>query len=192
MMPRNKKRGFTLLEMIVTLSVFMIMTTIMISSNRNTTKTVVLNTLANQVISVIRQSESYALTKPALSIGNYPPYGVYFSTGSPSSFILFKDTNKDHLYTEGESLQNLTFQPGFTIAKLCVNMKKNNKTPTTCTSVTNIDVSFTRPYPEPTITTTTSTVGEIPFTDVEIILSSGAGNIQKTIVVWVTGQLAIE
>jgi type II secretory pathway pseudopilin PulG len=187
-----KNKGVTIIEVLVTLSVFVMVSTSIVANYRNSTKSVILNTLAHQIITEIRYAQTYATANIIDSSGGTLPYGVFFSSASPNSFIVFADKNKDGLYNAGTDTLINTFKlkNNNTISNLCVNLKK---TPPVCNilSPNTLNITFVRPYPEPIIKTGVGDpVSGAPYGDAEITLSSGL--LQKTIVIWKTGQLAIE
>jgi prepilin-type N-terminal cleavage/methylation domain-containing protein len=185
----KNKKGYTLLELIVVIAIFSMVTSSLVMNYRGSTRAVLLNTLAHRIVSEFRQAQTYALGNVDKT-SNFLPYGVFASTNNTSSIIFFGDTSKNKKYEAGELVETLRFNTGNVITKLCVNMKKDGRDPSNCTSVTELHVTYTRPYPEPTIVPTPSVAGA-PYADAEIIISTGTG-ITKTIVVWMTGQLAIE
>jgi hypothetical protein len=166
---------------------FTLVTTSLVVNYRSATKGVVLNTLAYRITSEVRRAQTYALGNINNSgVGLLVPYGVYFNTATPRDVVLFADVNKSRKYDAGDVLiETLGLNAGNSVSGLCVNMKK---LPANCT-VTSLSVTFLRPYPEPTISPNIA-VGA-PYGDADIKISTDSG-LEKTIVVWATGQLAIE
>ena len=186
---RQKKRGFTLIELIVTIGTFALLTTSLVGNMRNTTKSVVLNNLANRVVTEIRGAQNYSLSSVSVG-GAFVPYGVSFDAATPKSFVFFMDKNGNGQYDAPTELINtLQLQIGNTITKVCVNMKADNLTPSNCTQApqSKMNITFKRPYPEPFFLP----AGTPPYSDIDIVLSSDSG-LQKTVIVWITGQLAIQ
>lgn len=193
---RHKNRGFTIFELLVTLSMFTLLSTLMIANYRSSTKGLLLNTLAHQIITEVRHAQTFA-TANVSNAGIYSPYGIFFDINVPKSFTLFSDfgSPRNKIYDGGaELVQNFSLKGGNTISKLCVNMKKDNKTTADCTEVPRLHVTFTRPYPEPTFRATDASnviVGPPTITDVDVVLSSDTGQ-QKTLIIWIMGQIVIE
>jgi hypothetical protein len=159
---------------------------------RSSTKGIILNTLTQQIVTEVRHAQTYSLANVNTTIGasEFQAYGVYFNITTPNSVILFTDLNKNTIYDGGiELINTFTIKNQNKISKICVNMKADNKNPSNCTSSPNvfINATFTRPYPEPILS---SNLLAAP-TDVDIILQTDTG-IQKTVVIWVTGQIAVE
>ena len=147
-----------------------------------------LNTLAQRVVTELRQAQTYALGNVSRTATTFFPYGVYFDASENDTLRFFVDLNSNGKYQPNELVETIKLNPGNTISKLCVNMEKEVKTIANCTSVSKLNVVFTRPYPEPMLD---STPPNPPYGDAEIILSSDNGA-TKTVIVWMTGQLAIE
>ena len=177
------------MEMIVVISIFTMLTASMVMNLRTSTKTMMLKTLAERIVTELRQAQTYSLGNVKGSAATFGiPYGVNFNTATNNTIIFFRDDSGDGTYNSGTDtlIETVKFNTGNTITGICVNLKKNGA----CTAVNVLDVTFTRPYPEPEISSASCSAGS-PCGDAEITLTSDNGT-TKTIVVWMTGQLAIE
>ena len=177
------------MELIVVISIFSMITMSLVSNYHSSTKTLVLNTLARQIVTEIRRTQTFAMGNVKAS-SLFPSYGLYADMSNPNSLIFFVDLNGNHLYDGGAELaETIKFSNANYISDLRVNMKKD---PPNGTSVTKLTIVFTRPYPEPAFIPTPIVSGA-PYSDGEIILSgTGSSAPTKTIVLWITGQLAVE
>jgi hypothetical protein len=200
MRQKQKNRGFTVFELLVTTSVFMFMTVSIISNYRSSTKGLLLNTLAHQIITEIRHAQTFALAN--VYTGAFLSHGIYFDKSVPEAFLIFSDLPAvpgtlvgNKTYDAGELEQNFLIRKGNTISKLCVNMKKDGVVnPANCTTADKLHITFTRPYPEPTIRATGVAAAPptgLPYADAEIFLSSDNGQ-QKIVIISLTGQISIE
>jgi prepilin-type N-terminal cleavage/methylation domain-containing protein len=156
---RSKLRGFTLIEMMVVISIFVIITGVVLAnvpSFRNKTS---LDLVAEEVALAIRQTQVYGIgTKTfSQSATSFPSYGAYFSPGLlPNGFILFGDTQPagpplgDNHYNSGvncqiaagsECLEKFALTGGIIIDKLQACSDEN-----TCqaTALTELDILFQR------------------------------------------------
>lgn len=158
-------RGFTLVELLISVAIFVVMTTLLIAKYGNFNQSVLLTDLAYDVALVVRTAQTYGLSVANVTGGPNAqfqyPYGVDFSTvtqgvgdadsSNPSSkrVILFADVDSNGIYKSvsngGLDLAQNTYNitRSATVTTLCVGMDSN-----TCnTSVSQLDVSFKRPDP---------------------------------------------
>jgi prepilin-type N-terminal cleavage/methylation domain-containing protein len=110
----KKNKGFTYVELIVVLSIFAIMTSLIMFNYGAYQAQVDIKVMANDIALKIVQAQKNAVNglDNGLAFTGKPSYGVYFpGTGSTSdtSFIYFADLNNNHLYNEGSlSTVNIT------------------------------------------------------------------------------------
>ncbi|MEK7641898.1 MAG: prepilin-type N-terminal cleavage/methylation domain-containing protein [Patescibacteria group bacterium] len=95
-------RAFTLVELLVSIGIFALMTALIVVKYGNFNNSILLTNLAYDVAGTVRTAQTYGLSVRSTSAGVLPSaYGVYFnrsdSTGSactppnPSQYILFAD-----------------------------------------------------------------------------------------------------
>ncbi len=188
------KKGFTIIELVVTVSVFVLLSAVLLGNYRSTTRSLSLNTLANLVSTEIRQAQSREIGSTYLN--EMKASGVSFDMTYPNSYMSFADSSalgnnrNDNLDPScgGECKERMTIKSGSSISQLCGNIKKNR----TCTPVNSLHIAFLRPNPEPTITGVDTSNNILPFSDAEIMITSSDGSITKTIVVWSTGLITVE
>lgn len=92
---QNKQSGMTYLELIIVLSIFTVISTIVIFSYREFQAKVDIKNLANEIALKIVEAQK-ASTSGKLSILTSSPtwkpaYGVYFNTATPAQFVYFTD-----------------------------------------------------------------------------------------------------
>ncbi len=92
------KKGFTLVELLVTITIFVILTGVVLFSQNRFNSTIFLTNLAYDVALTVRQAQTYGVNiknfvtfSESNFTDNFIPYGVHFETSSPTSFILFAD-----------------------------------------------------------------------------------------------------
>lgn len=200
---QNKKypraiAGFTLVELVVTISIFVLLSVVALVNFRQVDNSLVLQNVAHQVALVARKAQISGISVQGISAGAvtlFPSYGINFDTSRNTSFVLFSDTTVINKLFDGvcpkalptdECAQRYTLAQGYTIKQLCGNQKTGGAL-ATC-ALTRLDVSFTRPNPDALII---GNGGTGPFSDAEVVIQSKAGA-TKTIVVWTTGQISIE
>jgi len=92
---KNKNSGFTLVELLVTISIFVILTGIVVFNQGKFNSTILLTNLAYDTALNIREAQTYGVNVKEFNGENkFVPYGVHFSTTDPlyyKSFILFAD-----------------------------------------------------------------------------------------------------
>ena len=153
--------GFTLVELLVTITIFVILTGIVLFNQTKFNSTILLTNLAYDTALTIRQAQTYGINiKEFNGSGNFLPYGVHFETGANNkSFILFADTS----YVQGTDLVHVFASPtqatcltaygcvsrynitrGNYISKLCSTGPARSED---CT-VTKLDILFQRPNPD--------------------------------------------
>jgi len=198
------QKGFTLIELIVTVSVFVLLSVSLLGNYRATTRSLSLNTLAGIVASDIRQAQAFEIGGVAgVTTNDTDPSGISFTSAFNTSYQLFTDSLNPTTYNyqndnaasascSGECRERMIIRGGSKVSKLCVNMKRNGLTPATCTSLQKLHITFKRPDPEPLRFTADN--GTITWMghDAEIILASEDGTLTKVVTVWSTGLVTVE
>ncbi len=97
----DKERGMTYVELIVVLSIFSVMTSIILFNYGQFQENVDIKILANDIASKVVEAQDSAvsgvLNTSALS-GWKPQYGMYFDLSSNKTFTYFADTNSNSSY----------------------------------------------------------------------------------------------
>lgn len=145
-------KGFTLVELMVVLTIIVIISTVVITSQSSFNKTLILANTAYDIALSIRSAQTYGIGSRAVGTTVNAGHGIRFQSNPSSSFIFFADTSPtapcsqpncksgDHTYTNGSDsvVQTYTLGNGMTISKLCVD--------STC-NLSSLDVVFERPNP---------------------------------------------
>ncbi len=178
----RQKRGFTMIELIVTISILVIITTSIFIKYPTFRQNISLKRTAQEVALTIRQAQVYGLStkefQPETSI--FSGYGVHFESGT-DSFILFADADNDKTYDgASENVQVFQIQTGDKIADLCGNE---------ICGVMKMDIVFYLTNPPVSITADSIL---LPFgSDAGVVIISLQGQ-TKTISVLPSGQIAVE
>jgi len=148
----------------VVLAIIGVVTSIVFSNQGSFNKTIILANTAYDVALSLRSAESYGVGGRAIGAITNAGYGMHFQNSSPESFVLFADIYPgslcagakpdckigDHVYTSGSDqfIQTYTLGNGITVSNLCAYSGNN----TSCSSVSSLDIVFTRPNPDAFIT----------------------------------------
>lgn len=146
-------RGFTLVELIVSIGIFVMMTALLVAKYGNFNQSVLLTNLAYDVALSVRTAQTYGLSvsKSDKTGGKSQfqyPYGVRFSTvqGENTKVILFADTDPivspDFVYTNNDSVISAYNMTRGTISSICAGADSTN-----CQVYNKIDITFKRPDP---------------------------------------------
>jgi len=103
------KKGFTIIELLVALGVFVVVTAMVVANFRAGGRSDELRIAAETLISNLRKAQNMSLSGQ-LTNGSSPPggYGVYFKLSDTDRYIIFADLNGDLGYTAGEALPDGT------------------------------------------------------------------------------------
>lgn len=206
-----KNRGFTILELLVSLTIFAIMTALLLSKYGTFNQGVILTNLAYDIALTIRNAQMYGLNvkSSGRTVNDFSnPYGVYFDTSTAASKILvtsFIDLkqgnmyNPDNLYNNSQAdinpatgmpyefLTSSTIKNGGYIGSIrtCNNYKCTNPI-----TRTNVSIVFKRPKPDALIYTNPNTFFN-GFQKVMIDVKSSDGN-TRTITVTDNGEISVD
>ncbi len=206
------KKGFTLLELLVSISIFAFMTTLLVAKYGTFNQGILLKNLAYDVALTIRNAQSYGLnvrsapTADARYSGEFNlPYGVYFNMSSAidrnhpalnvpynKEIIFFVDRDGNDFYSGvTEDISVSTIKRGSQVYSMCVGADS-----TDCVGVDNnfkpeVSVLFKRPNPNAIISTGPGLRG---YTYFELRLLPNDLNQTKMIkvIVYGTGQISVK
>jgi prepilin-type N-terminal cleavage/methylation domain-containing protein len=184
----NTQAGMTYVELIVVLSIFAIMSSIVLFNYNGFQAKVDIKNLANDIALQVVQAQKSAmagelppaLQMPYVSSNWKPSYGVYFDSKNPTSFIYFVDLGQTKSYDGG------TICPGNDCLDQ-LNINKGNKIsqiiafyPSSQTSLQDLSVTFTRPDSGATLTSVGAGLGNVSYVQVNITSSDSttSANVQ--------------
>lgn len=198
------KKGFTLVEMLVAVAIFTMMSAIILYNYPEFNNASALDNLAHQIALSIREAQVYGISVRQTQSG-YAGYGIFVDRSAPNSFILFTDKDNSKTYDEaaGEMVSQFTINAGNFIQDLCYNLQSstysvNSSKIATCGSQT-LTIVFTRPDPDAFISVIDRNGIAVPAygsatspnVSGEIVLSSNRGTYRKIIQVYTTGQITV-
>jgi len=214
------QKGMTLVELMVVLSIFVMVTGLTIFDYKNFQSNVSIQNLSSDISLAIRKAQSYAIGSHGNGAGsNFSlAYGVHFDTtttpasplyGSNKSFIMFIDstlnTPPDILYdlppinsttcngVANECSEMLSIVTADSISNIYIN---GSSTPVAAGK--SLDISFKRPNPDAVFclrNTGQSFCDTVNISNVAIEISNGLtapNNRIRTVSVWNTGQISIK
>ncbi|MES2007000.1 MAG: hypothetical protein V4436_02750 [Patescibacteria group bacterium] len=195
------------MELLVVISIMLILTSIFILQQNRFNSSTLLRSLAYSVALSVRQAQVYGTSIRENVVGAFDSttnpaakaYGIYLSSGSTGSYILFADANNDGQYTSGENVQVFTLNSGYTISKFCATTGGGTQR---CfiaggsSAITNLTILFKRPNPDSCFATSVSTnacqTGAVPtetYSSGYIQVKSGSDT--RSVNMTLTGQITV-
>lgn len=202
---KYNKEGFTLVEMMVVIGIFLIVTGVILINVPNFREKTSVDLVAQDLAVTIRSSQVFGIGTKAIGDSSVA-YGVYLSTeaSKKGQFVLFADLpdsdgKTDLIYnpstdgttcgqtsTECQSLYSLN---GFNIVGINI---YSNDSPNPI-PLSDINISFLRPKSNPRFCTSSGNpCPEDGISKAEIIVESLKEKKQKEVVVYANGQIAVQ
>ena len=201
---RTNTKGFTLLEVMVTLSIMTVILTVILLNQSSYTEKVQLANLADQMTLTLTQMQSYGIAVKEIEPGSEDfsaAYGISLSilpSGDETVYLAFADKDRDGRYDgnwncstggSSECLEKVVMSPGNFIDAICLIEEDGDEN---CIDPQRVDISFLRPNTEAIITTYTSN-GQVMDTSnaqgVKISLQSPSA-FERLVVVYKVGQIS--
>ena len=196
-------RGFSLIEMMVVLSIFVIMMAVVLANLPSFREKTTLDLIAQEIAITIRQAQVYGLGTRSFGVNVFPSFGIYFNQGvlGTRSFVLYADSDGGGSYDPDtgcgeavtECVEEFLILGGVAIKTaegLVVCNDNNCGTPTIITETEDLAINFTRPYPEAEFVVDGSVN---PGSYAKIIIESTRNpSQQREIQVWSTGQISVK
>jgi prepilin-type N-terminal cleavage/methylation domain-containing protein len=196
---RRFKKGFTLIEFMLAVAIFVILTSLISVNARKFGTNVLITNLAHEIAVTIRQAQVYGIGARNSGAGNFSrSYGLHIDSHSLNTYILFVDLNGDNSYDTGantatgcrpnmECLSMWRIDQENVISNFCV----GNASCLSAGLVDAMDIIFKRPNPEPIVYGYLSGVKSAPNLVGSISVVSPQG-IFKTVSVLASGQVSVQ
>ncbi|MBI4812210.1 prepilin-type N-terminal cleavage/methylation domain-containing protein [Candidatus Falkowbacteria bacterium] len=116
---QKSQRGFTLIELIVSISVIAMMSGLFLANYHSANKRSELASAAQKTASDIRLAQQFSLG--ANEFNGAPPaggWGIYFDESSPDSYIIFADIDENRNYDSGEEHARVNLPVGVSIEEI--------------------------------------------------------------------------
>lgn len=161
------KKGFTLIEMLVVITIIGVVSAIVVTSQKSFERSVVLTNTAYDIALSVREAQAFGFsgksaTNVSTDIGNYA-YGIDFDMSKPMIYTLFADTKSVSQTQKCHKIEKITGSPNqkigdcyfsggdtvvkksgidnsVAISKICV-----TSATVICKKKGQLDISFTRP-----------------------------------------------
>lgn len=186
----SPRRGFTLIELMVTMAIFVIMTALIMARYNSFYSGTIFTNIAYDIALTIRQAQTYGIS---VKVGDRNPstfgsaYGVAFQLGTGNkNFILYRDIDGRGYTNDMTDPPESTYsiKQGAYISYMCVGTSA-----VACTSTGKLSIIFLRPNPEPQICgVDTSDCG---YKYAEITITAGDEVTKKKVIVNPVGQVSI-
>lgn len=198
----KNNKGFTLIELIVVISIFAILSSIMVFNYGSFKSSLSIQNLADDIALSVRKAQGYAIGVHGYGISNSfdSGYGVHFSTaestagsvsgnvGSNKSFILFANINNDKEYDSSPSCGDPTSSTECLEVLSITSADEIKEILLGSTSVATLDIMFKRPNPEPKFYVNGSYDASISSVKIKISNDNG---ISKIITISNVGQISV-
>lgn len=188
--PYSAKRGFTLVELLVTIGIFIFMTSVVLAKYRSFSTNSDFSNVVEGLVLSLREAQVYGVgskTAGGISCGSPASpfncaYGIYLSkaSGSNGSYTVFVDVDKDGLYTASDMVVQ-TVSLGNTSDILISDITING------INTDTLAVTFKRPNPDAIIN------GDINNTSASITIKKGTtGTNSNTVNITSSGQISVQ
>ena len=201
--PQTVSRGYTLVELVVVVGIFMIVSSVILANYPSFSRKVSVQNLAHQIALEIRQAQVYGLSVKETTAGSaiFPGYGVYFTPADNSSFVLYSDGNNNKKYDYAgedcsspsniECLEKVRIASGDNIRDICVTTASGAEKCATGGELDYLNIAFVRPDPDANITGTYG-VADTIYQSAKILVEPPKKDFYKSVIVWSTGQISVQ
>lgn len=192
--------GFTLIELIVTLTIVIFATGLVMIRYVSFNSSVLLNSLAYQIAFDLRETQSLAISVRGSNAGFREEYGMHFDITTPNQYLLFQDSDQSVstdgyiLYDDDEVVGNpIIVDPRFTIVDLCVTSLGGARS---CHSETDgsfpqfITIAFARPDFDAIMYG--DGVGVLGKAEIVVGAGDATDEITRTVTVTQNGQITVQ
>ena len=201
---RNTRRGFSIIELMISISIFTILTTSFLAGYNRFNKRISVDTLAHQIGQWVRDAQISAMgTRKTVGGTNFPGYGLHFDIASSTQFIYFADLNNNRRYDAGgtcgnagvECEQVITLLQGNSIQSLFGDTSPGNSVTSLCSPYDTssvFDITFRRPNPDATINGDLNGVSFPQSYSVARISVISPSGYTRVVEIWITAQVSIQ
>ncbi len=201
------QKGFTLIELMVTMSISVVIMSVVIFSYSKFNDRLALTSSAQEIAITIRQAQANGVNVKESKVGTgqfVSGYGIFFNpartgyAGDPTHYTVFVDTNANNVYDTGngcgssstECVETGTIRGGVTVFAVC--NSTNNCSTDVVSLFASMTIMFIRPNPDATMNFITSSGAvQSNIGSGRILLKSPQGS-QLNVVVQSTGQVSIQ
>lgn len=184
---RHFKTGFTLIEMLVSVSIVVIFSTIILANQRRFESSLTTKSLAYEIALVFRQAQVFSLAVRGSGSSFEVAHGVHFDRSTPDAFFLYVDENDNARYDSGTDtiVERFSLRGGGQIADLCVESVSPR-----C-ALESLDVVYERPDPDANITSFDGVTRRTGHSDANVRIRSPYG-VERVVRVTLPGQISVQ
>jgi len=186
------KAGFTLVELLVTIVIFVLVTGVVLVNANKFDNSVLLNNLTYDVALTIKQAQSYGANVKENNLGSFDtPYGVYFNLGqSTTSFVLFTNNSSTtgsvtSCGVPSDCVQRYTMRNGIYISDICTSF---NNGPCNDPATGQLSMVFVRPK----LTAYIYADKSAQLQDYAKITLSSANDVTSSVIITKVGQIYVK
>lgn len=188
---KHKNKGFTLVEMIISVGIFTVMSAIILANYPEFRSRSALDNLTAQIATVYREAQIYGISvreegDDDFSIG----YGVHIDRVlNETELIIFADKDKDFIFSNEDDavLETFRLTGGEKITKLCIpSCALETESEDEVDSLTTV---FVRPNPDAYFSIRDTP--EPSASSISIEVSNRSGSYVRNVEVFTTGQISV-
>lgn len=186
---KRVRPGLTLIELLVVMSIFSIISLVILANHSRFNSSVLLGSLGYDIALSMREAQVYGLSVKQYANNFQVGYGVHFA--GTSSYTFFADTNANKLYDNGTDaiVQTFVIGKGHVISRFCGVRSTGTEECSDSGSGSNIDhldVVFFRPDPDANISSNNAGL----YSRAKVIVKSPSGE-TRTVTIESTGQISV-
>lgn len=203
---KSVSRGFTLVELMVTLSIVVLVTGVVMIQYSSFNSSVLLTSQAYVTAFDVREAQTLAVSVRGQGAQFREEYGLFFdiTAENPNNYILFQDDNANGIdeparYNVGEELgvrreigirfKLLNICATNSVSRTCYTDDPNTVGEDINSAFHDVAISFKRPDFDAAFY---SSSGKSNIQSIEIIIGTGDSPLTKNIVVYQTGQVSLK
>ena len=189
---KNRSRGFSIIELIVSTSIMVLITTVVLVNHSAFGGNILVGALAYDVGLSIRQAQVFGLSVREFGTGTGVfdvGYGVHFDIDNATSYQIFADVDKNNTFNVGDGTEEIfSIGQGFSIARICATTVASIELCSDADNVSILDITFIRPDPDALIRINGEAI--TMYQSARIVVQSARGA-EREVVVESTGQISI-
>lgn len=194
---QHSERGFTIIELIVSVSIMVVITSVALVSNANFNNSIFLTSFAYDVGIAIREAQTFGINVRSFRGGGGSTtdlaYGISFDRTTPQSFIFFADSNDDQRYSAiEERISMFDATRGNTVVRFCGVQSSGTQvcSDTGSNPLASLALTFKRPVPDARMRAVRQSGATVDFVRTHITLGAPDGA-RRCVTVESTGQITV-